>query len=214
MSGTRCPDATAQARVTRPVPRIVGRAWVSMGKLAVVVALMVPTVALFGDLTIDASLSVHAREWRGPHLPRASARTLGTIRMGVSTARREGGVMDADFSDATFQAQMAALRRQYVAGLAVRSAALADAWRACSDGGGEAAWLALRDVAHRLSGSASSYGFVSLGAAARELDGLLSGHPPCRVRAAAEAAVTRVRTLLDAAMAGSPPLPHGGDASR
>lgn len=122
--------------------------------------------------------------------------------------------MDADFSDATFQAQMAALRRQYVTGLVARSAALADAWRACSDDGGETAWLTLRDVAHKLSGSASSYGFESLGAAARELDGLLSGHPPCRVRAAAEAAVVRVRTLLDAAATGNQLGSHEDDASR
>lgn len=122
--------------------------------------------------------------------------------------------MDADFSDATFQAQMAALRRQYVTGLVARSTALADAWRTCSDGGGEAAWLTLRDVAHKLSGSASSYGFESLGAAARELDGLLSGRPPCRVRATAEAAVMRVRSLLDAAATGNQPLSHGDDASR
>lgn len=108
---------------------------------------------------------------------------------------------DPDFADPAFQAEMAALGRHYRNGLPARRAALTAAWRGCADGGSEAAWLSLRDVAHKLSGSASSYGFDAMGVAARELDRLLSGRPPCRQRARAEAAVARVRDLLDAAIA-------------
>lgn len=108
---------------------------------------------------------------------------------------------DPDFSDPGFQAQMAALRRQFRTGLAGRRTALADAWARCGDGSGEAAWLQLRDVAHKLSGSAPSYGFEAIGVAARDLDGLLSGRPPCRQRALAEVAVMRLQAVLDAAVA-------------
>lgn len=105
---------------------------------------------------------------------------------------------DPDFADPVFQAQMAALGRQYRDGLPLRHAALAEAWSQCADDGEEAAWLRLREVAHKLSGSAASYGFDAMGAAARDLDRLLSGRPPCRRRATAEPAVARVRSALDA----------------
>lgn len=107
---------------------------------------------------------------------------------------------DLDFTDAAFQAQLDALRRHYVEGLQARRSALNDAWCRCSDGGEEAAWRTLRDVAHKLSGSASSYGLDALGGAARDLDKLLSGRTPCRRRAGVEAEVARLTTLLDAAI--------------
>lgn len=96
---------------------------------------------------------------------------------------------------------MAILRRQYVAGLPVRRAALAEAWGACVDAGDEAPWQRLRDVAHKLAGSASSYGFEALGQMARELDRLLSGRAPSRSRAQLTTLVANLTAGLDAAIA-------------
>lgn len=109
-------------------------------------------------------------------------------------------VQDADFEDAAFQAQIEVLRRHYLQGMPSRRIAFIEAWQGCTDGGGEASWLGLRDVVHRLSGSASCYGLEALGDAARELDRLLSGRSPCRERARAEMAVMRVHALLDASI--------------
>lgn len=105
---------------------------------------------------------------------------------------------DAEFSDPEFQAQLAALRRKYVQGLPARQVALARAWRDCAAGAGEPAWQQVRDVAHKLAGSASSYGFDALGSAGRELDRLLSGRAPSRDRALVEPLVRRLAAALDA----------------
>ena len=107
---------------------------------------------------------------------------------------------DVDFTDPAFLAQVEALRQHFLQGVPARHAALKDAWRGCIDGGGESAWLSLRNVAHNLSGSASCYGFEALGETARELDKLLSGRLPCRERALAEPVVARLSALLDAAI--------------
>lgn len=108
---------------------------------------------------------------------------------------------DAKFSDPEFQAQLAALRRKYVQGLPARRAALVAAWRDCTAGSGEPAWQRVRDVAHKLSGSASSYGFEALGDAGRELDRLLSGRVPCRDPQRTEPMVLRLTAALDAVIA-------------
>lgn len=108
---------------------------------------------------------------------------------------------DAESADAEFEAQLTALRKAYVKGLPARRAALAAAWRECGAGVGESAWQRLRDVAHKLSGSASSYGFEALGVAGRELDRLLSGRAPCRDLARAEPLVLRLTAALDAVIA-------------
>ena len=105
---------------------------------------------------------------------------------------------DPDFADAAFQAQIEELRRHYLQGMPERRLALIEAWRECEDGGNEQAWLRLRDVAHKMSGSAPCYGLDAVGEAARELDKLLSGRAPCRTRAQAEVPVARLRALLDA----------------
>jgi HPt (histidine-containing phosphotransfer) domain-containing protein len=105
---------------------------------------------------------------------------------------------DADFADAAFEAQIEALRQHYLQGMPERRAALAEAWRGCGDGGEEQAWLSLRDVAHKLSGSAPCYGLEAVGEAARDLDKLLSGRTPCRTRAQVQAEVERLQALLDA----------------
>ncbi|HEX7323846.1 MAG TPA: Hpt domain-containing protein [Rhodanobacteraceae bacterium] len=109
----------------------------------------------------------------------------------------------SDAADAAFQTELDALRQRFLAGVPARRAALMDAWRACVDGAAEAAWLRLRDVAHKLSGSAPCYGLDALGAFARELDGLLSARPPCRTRAAADAAVERLLQALAAVGTGA-----------
>lgn len=108
---------------------------------------------------------------------------------------------DPDALDAAFEADMVVLRQHYVAGLPARGAALAEAWAACADAGDEAPWQRLRDVAHKLAGSASSYGFEALGQTARELDRLLSGRAPSRSRAAVAALVTNLTAGLAAAVA-------------
>lgn len=109
--------------------------------------------------------------------------------------------MDTGFADAEFQAELAALRRRYLLGLPARRAALVEAWDRCVDRGAEPAWLALRQVAHRLSGSAPCYGLDEVGAVARELDGRLSARPPCRDRNAVAQPVARLQRLLDRAIA-------------
>ncbi len=108
---------------------------------------------------------------------------------------------ELDPREAEFQAQIEALRQHFVSELPARRAALVAAWAECVDGGGEASWLRLRDVAHKLSGSAPNYGLDEIGDAARGLDKLLSGRTPCRERAAADGAVVRLTAALDAGIA-------------
>lgn len=107
---------------------------------------------------------------------------------------------DPDSRDAAFEAEMAVLQQHYLAGLPARRAALVAAWRDCTDGGEELPWQRLRDVAHKLAGSASSYGFETLGDTARELDRLLSGRTPSRARAQVRDLVTGVTAAVDAAI--------------
>ena len=108
---------------------------------------------------------------------------------------------DPDSREAEFQAQFEALRRHFMQELPGRRTALLSAWDACTDGGDEAPWLRLRDVAHKLSGSAPNYGLEAVGEFARRLDRLLSGRTPCRARAATAEAVARLSAVLDAAIA-------------
>jgi hypothetical protein len=108
-----------------------------------------------------------------------------------------------DPREAEFQAQFEALRRHFMQELPDRRAALVFAWNACADGGDEAPWLRLRDVAHKLSGSAPNYGLDVVGDVARGLDRLLSGRTPCRARATAEGVVADLTAALDAAIAAS-----------
>ncbi|MGH8145627.1 MAG: Hpt domain-containing protein [Rhodanobacteraceae bacterium] len=105
-----------------------------------------------------------------------------------------------DSRQTEFEAQVAALCRRFLDGLPARQAALADAWRNCADAGDETPWQRLREVAHNLSGSAPCYGLEAMGQAARNLDLLLSDHPPCRARAVASVPVARLQSALDAAI--------------
>lgn len=107
---------------------------------------------------------------------------------------------EVDPCEAAFQAQIEALRRHFLGELPERCAMLISAWRDCADAGDETPWQRLRDVAHKLSGSASCYGLVAVGEAARDLDKLLSGRAPCRERAAADDAVKNLVVELDAAI--------------
>lgn len=107
---------------------------------------------------------------------------------------------NTDPGEAEFEAQMQALRSHFLTGLPPRRTALAEAWAACLAGAGEADWQALRDVAHRLAGSAASFGLDALGEAARELDRLLSRPPPCRDVAEAAPLVATLVATLDAAI--------------
>ena len=108
---------------------------------------------------------------------------------------------DWDTREAEFQAQFEALRRHFMQELPERRAALASAWNDCADGGDEGPWLRLRDVAHKLSGSAPNYGLESIGDIARNLDRLLSGRTPCRDRAATAGVVAELTAALDEAIA-------------
>lgn len=107
---------------------------------------------------------------------------------------------ESDPAQRAFEAELAVLRRHFLEGLPARRAALAAAWQECRDGAAEAAWLRLREAAHKLAGSAPCYGMEALGAAARELDRALSGRPPCRVRARLQPRVLQVFAELDAAI--------------
>jgi HPt (histidine-containing phosphotransfer) domain-containing protein len=106
-----------------------------------------------------------------------------------------------DPREAEFQAQFEALRKHFMQELPERRAALVSAWAECMDGGDETPWLRLRDVAHKLSGSAPNYGLEAVGDVARSLDRLLSGRTPCRTRGAAEVVVARLLAGLDEAIA-------------
>jgi HPt (histidine-containing phosphotransfer) domain-containing protein len=106
-----------------------------------------------------------------------------------------------DPREAEFQAQFEALRRHFMQELPERRAALVSAWADCADGGDEASWLRVRDVAHKLSGSAPNYGLEAVGDVARRLDRLLSGRTPCRTRGAAEGTVAQLLAGLDEAIA-------------
>jgi HPt (histidine-containing phosphotransfer) domain-containing protein len=108
---------------------------------------------------------------------------------------------EVDPREVEFQAQVEALRLHFLQGLPERRGALAAAWRDCADGGDESAWQRLRDVAHKLSGSAPCYGLNPVGESARALDGLLSARPPRRERAAVAAAVAELAAALEAAIA-------------
>ncbi|WIG54537.1 MAG: hypothetical protein OJF61_000323 [Rhodanobacteraceae bacterium] len=110
---------------------------------------------------------------------------------------------ETDPREIEFQAQFEALRRHFVQELPARRAALVSAWGDCADGGDEAPWQRLRDVAHKLSGSAPNYGLEAVGDIARGLDKLLSGRTPCRERAAAGSVVTDLTVALDEAIAAS-----------
>ena len=108
---------------------------------------------------------------------------------------------ELDPREAEFQAQFEALRRHFVPELPDRRAALVSAWSECADGGDEAPWLRLRDVAHKLSGSAPNYGLDVVGDVARGLDKLLSGRKPCRERTMASAVVANLVAALEEAIA-------------
>ncbi len=111
--------------------------------------------------------------------------------------------VETDPRELEFQAQIEALRRHFMQELPGRRAALSAAWNECLDGGDEAPWLRLRDVAHKLSGSAPNYGLDNVGNIARGLDKLLSGRTPCRTRSPAESAVAQLTAALDDAIAAS-----------
>jgi HPt (histidine-containing phosphotransfer) domain-containing protein len=107
---------------------------------------------------------------------------------------------ETDPREIEFQAQFEALRLHFMQELPERRAALVSAWNRCVDVGDQAPWLRLRDVAHKLSGSAPNYGLEAVGDCARALDRLLSGRAPCRGRAAAESAIARLMAALDEAI--------------
>lgn len=108
---------------------------------------------------------------------------------------------DIDPADAEFEAQLHALRMHFIAGLAARRDALTAAWAHCLADGEEAGWLALRDVAHRLAGSAPCYGLDEIGTLARELDRSLSRVPPCRETAVAAAPVAQLQAAIECVIA-------------
>ncbi|MEO7064481.1 MAG: Hpt domain-containing protein [Dokdonella sp.] len=96
------------------------------------------------------------------------------------------------------------LRMRYAASLARKHADLVQAWRAFADTPDAAARLDLHAQIHRLSGSASSYGYVRLGAVANAADELMSqpepqgqGSPQMST-AAIERLAASIQTLLGA----------------
>ncbi|HEX7111590.1 MAG TPA: Hpt domain-containing protein [Mizugakiibacter sp.] len=104
--------------------------------------------------------------------------------------------------DFDFEARLAALTRDYLRALPQRREELARLWDACRGGAATAEeWAALRQLVHRLSGSAPNYGLEALGAAARAVDVLLSGTAPCRDAATLAPAVVACAAALEAAIA-------------
>lgn len=110
---------------------------------------------------------------------------------------------EQDPREAEFEAQIEALRRHFVSELPERREALVAAWVDCADGGDEVPWLRLRDVAHKLSGSAPCYGLDEVGDAGRRLDKSLSGRAPCRERNVVADLVAELTVALDQAIAAS-----------
>ena len=98
-----------------------------------------------------------------------------------------------------YEVRLATLTRVYVAALPDKRAELEHLWAACADAAADEAWLALRTLAHRLSGSAPNYDFEALGAAARALDVRLGGKSPSRDRALLAPLVAALREALAAA---------------
>lgn len=106
----------------------------------------------------------------------------------------------SDGDNFDFEARLAALTRDYVRALPDRRAELARLWDACRADAAAPEWGALRQLVHRLSGSAPNYGFEALGEAARSLDTLLSGASPCRDPLRLAPAVAAFAVTLDAAI--------------
>jgi HPt (histidine-containing phosphotransfer) domain-containing protein len=107
---------------------------------------------------------------------------------------------DPDAREAAFQARMEALTRDYLHALPARRAALAEHWHACADTNAEAAWERVREIAHKLAGSAPCYGLDAIGKAARDLDKLLSGAAANRARVVAGPYLDRLLLEMDAAI--------------
>jgi HPt (histidine-containing phosphotransfer) domain-containing protein len=100
--------------------------------------------------------------------------------------------------DLDFEARYEALRTAYFAGLPQRRSEAAEQWRACTQDAQSPAWRELHTLEHRLSGSAPCYGLDEIGMAARKLDRMLSGKPPCRDVAALSPWVDCLLAALDA----------------
>lgn len=94
--------------------------------------------------------------------------------------------------------RMEALRKRYAASLADKRAALAAAWETWRAAGDSAVHLReLATQAHRLAGSAGSYGYTEIGACACALDRLVVG-PQDSTPGSAASIDEAVRALLDA----------------
>jgi len=99
--------------------------------------------------------------------------------------------------------RMEALRQRYAASLADKRAALTGAWDTWRHSDRSPAQLReLATQAHRMAGSAGSYGYEELGACASALDRLVTRVQDAHADAAAlDAAVQAVLAAIDAAQA-------------
>lgn len=105
-----------------------------------------------------------------------------------------------------FQAQLAALRNTFTADLPARLEALHAAWEADRDAG-EA--TRTHFLAHRLAGSAATFGYASLAQWARELERLLKS-PAEEGRAPSPEEVVRATGILGALASLAPAVPEPG----
>ncbi len=112
-----------------------------------------------------------------------------------------GEPVDKEAAPQDYEQRLEALRRRYLAALPALRDELAQAWRGCAGGPDSEAWQRLRDLSHRLSGSAPCYGLDSVGEPARQLDKLLSGRAACRDHAVAAPLAQRLLAALDQAIA-------------
>jgi len=99
--------------------------------------------------------------------------------------------------------RMEALRQRYADSLADKRAALVDAWERWRAANGSPDLLRkLATLAHRLAGSAGSYGYDDLGACASALDRIAAARQDAPVdHAAVDAAVRALLAAIDAAQA-------------
>jgi len=99
--------------------------------------------------------------------------------------------------------RMEALRQRYAASLTNKRAALADAWDTWRHSDRSPVQLhELATQAHRMAGSAGSYGYDELGACASALDRLVARVQDARADVASlDAAVQAVLAAIDAAQA-------------
>ncbi len=109
--------------------------------------------------------------------------------------------MRSDLGESEFEARYRALREEYLSLLPQRRDAVAAHWQVCAQDAACDDWRELHSLAHKLSGSAPCYGLDEIGAAAHEIDRVLSAKPSCRDFRVLAPLVAHLLTALNAGIA-------------